>query len=230
MPIPDKCGKPSYVGYRTVPGRILSYHFIFQHSKQGEIMNALYLESWKTLAWRGGITLAFGLLAALLPGITLMTLIIIFAAYAVIGGTVCIISAFRNRTGSSDWWMLLLLGMVGIAAGILAIMGPALTAVMLVLVIGATAFGTGIFDIAMGIRLRRTIHGEGLLILAGLVSVAFGIAIFFYPGEGALALIWLIAAYAIIEGILLLGLAWRARKWKLSAMATNVASSGRPTA
>lgn len=189
-------------------------------------MNALYLESWKTLAWRGGITLAFGMLVALLPGITLMALIIIFAAYALIGGTVCIVSAVRNRTGSSDWWMLLLLGMVGIAAGILAIMGPALTAVMLVLVIGATAFGTGIFDIAMGIRLRRAIQGEGFLIFTGLVSVAFGIAIFLYPGEGALALIWLIAAYGIIEGILLLGLAWRARNWKVGAMAVNTTSSG----
>ncbi|MBA4143542.1 MAG: DUF308 domain-containing protein [Nitrosospira sp.] len=189
-------------------------------------MNPLYLESWKTLAWRGAIALLFGILAALWPGLTLMWLIIIFAAYALIGGTICIISAVQNRNADADWWLLLLLGVVGLAAGVLALLGPALTAVMLVLVIGATAFGTGIFDIAMGIRLRKAIRGEGLLILNGIVSVAFGVAIFAFPGEGALALVWLVSAYAVFSGILLLALAWRARRWKNNSRAPDEFRAG----
>ncbi|SCY28916.1 Uncharacterized membrane protein HdeD, DUF308 family [Nitrosospira sp. Nl5] len=181
-------------------------------------MNELFLKSWKALAWRGAVSLVFGVLAALWPGITLMWLIVMFAAYALIGGTISIVSALQNRTGNSDWWLLLLLGVVGLAAGVMAIMGPALTAVMLVLVIGATAFGTGILDIAMAIRLRRVIRGEQYLILNGIVSVMFGLAIFFFPGAGALALVWLISGYAVVSGVLLLMLAWRARSWKNSGM------------
>ncbi len=189
-------------------------------------MNELYLRSWKGLALRGAVALVFGILAALWPGLTLMWLIIMFAAYALIGGTVSIISALQNREGNRDWWLLLLLGMVGIAAGVLAIIGPALTAIMLVLVIGATAFGTGILDIAMGIRLRKVIRGEGLLILNGIISVMFGVAIFFFPGAGALALVWLISAYAVISGILLLALAWRTRNWKNSGGAPGALPRG----
>ncbi|MDQ3186136.1 MAG: HdeD family acid-resistance protein [Pseudomonadota bacterium] len=189
-------------------------------------MNELFLRSWKGLAVRGAVALVFGILAVLWPGLTLMWLIAMFAAYALIGGTVSIINALQNREGNSDWWLLLLLGMVGIAAGVLAIIGPALTAIMLVLIIGATAFGTGILDIAMGIRLRKVIHGEALLILNGIVSVMFGVAIFFFPGAGALALVWLISAYAVISGVLLLALAWRARNWENSGGAQDALPSG----
>jgi hypothetical protein len=90
---------------------------------------------------------------------------------------------------------------------------PALTALVLVLVMGANALVTGVLDIAVAIRLRKTIEGEWLLIAAGIASIIFGILVFLFPGAGALALVWLISAYAIATGILLLGLAFRARGW-----------------
>lgn len=177
-------------------------------------MNELFLKSWKGLAWRGAVSLVFGILAALWPGMTLMWLLVMFAAYALVGGTVSIVTALQNRNSSSEWWLLLLLGLMGLAAGMIALMSPELTAVMLVLVIGATAFGTGILDIAMGIRLRKVIRGEAFLVLNGIISVVFGISIFFFPGAGALALVWLISMYAVVSGFLLLMLASRARGWK----------------
>jgi uncharacterized membrane protein HdeD (DUF308 family) len=177
-------------------------------------MNEILLTSWKVLAWRGMVSLLFGVLAALWPSLTLMWLIVIFAAYALIWGAVSITSAVRNRESNDDWWLLLLLGTIGLAGGVGSILYPDLTALMLVLVIGGTSLASGIVDIAMAIRLRKIIRGEALLILNGIVSIAFGVFVFFFPGPGALALVWLISIYATISGVLLLALAWRARQWK----------------
>jgi uncharacterized membrane protein HdeD (DUF308 family) len=88
-----------------------------------------------------------------------------------------------------------------------------LTALVLVLLMGANAVVTGILDIAVAIRLRKVIHGEWLLVLAGIVSVIFGILVFLFPGAGALAMVWLISVYAVVTGILLLMAAFRARSY-----------------
>jgi uncharacterized membrane protein HdeD (DUF308 family) len=176
-------------------------------------MQNLLSNSWQGLAWRGAISLLFGILAALWPGITLIALMGMFAAYALIGGFAYAVSAIKNRQTNSDWWLLLLLGLMTVAAGAIALIYPNLTAVFLVLLIGATALGSGIVDVVMAIRLRKVIEGEALLIFNGIISVAFGVFVFFFPGPGALAMIWLISIYAVASGILLLALAWRARGW-----------------
>ncbi|PTQ81510.1 uncharacterized membrane protein HdeD (DUF308 family) [Nitrosospira multiformis] len=176
-------------------------------------MNELLSKSWRSLALRGFISLVFGILAAFWPGITLLWLLVMFAAYALIQGVASAVAAVQNRKTNGDWWLMLLWGLVGIGAGVIAFMLPNLTAVVLVLVIGATALGSGIVDMVMSVRLRKVIRGEVLLFLNGLISVAFGVFVFFFPGAGALALVWLIAMYAIVSGLLLLALAWRAKKW-----------------
>ena len=176
-------------------------------------MNDLLSKSWRSLAMRGAVSRVFGLLAAFWPGITLLWLLVIFAAYALIQGVTSAVAAVQNRKTNDDWWLMLLWGLVGIGAGVIAFMLPNLTAVVLVLVIGATALASGIVDVVMGVRLRKVIRGEGFLILNGIISIAFGVFVFFFPGAGALALVWLIAMYAIISGLLLLALAWRAKKW-----------------
>jgi uncharacterized membrane protein HdeD (DUF308 family) len=182
--------------------------------KGGETMNELFSKSWSWLALRGAISLVFGILAAFWPGITLLWLLVIFAAYAMIGGVASAAAAIKNWKTNPDWWLMALWGLVGIGAGVIALILPNLTAIVLVLLIGATALANGIVDIVMAIRLRKVIRGEALLILNGLISVAFGVFVFFFPGVGALALVWLIAMYAIVSGLLLLALAWRARSWK----------------
>jgi uncharacterized membrane protein HdeD (DUF308 family) len=176
-------------------------------------MNELLSKSWRSLALRGVVSLVFGILAAFWPGITLLWLLVMFAAYALIQGVTSAVVAVQNRKTNNSWWLMLLWGLVGIGAGVIALMLPNLTAVVLVLVIGATALASGIVDVVMGVRLRKVIRGEGFLILNGIVSIAFGVFVFFFPGAGALALVWLIAMYAIISGLLLLALAWRAKKW-----------------
>ena len=177
-------------------------------------MNELLSRSWQVLALRGIISVLFGVLAILWPGLTLMWLIVLFAAWAVISGFGYMNAAVKTRKIHPDWWMLLLIGLIGLGAGIIAMMNPGLTTVFLVLLMGATALANGIVDIVMAIRLRKAIHGEGLLILNGIISVLFGVFVFFFPGAGALAMVWLISIYAITTGMLLLALAWRAKNWK----------------
>lgn len=177
-------------------------------------MDDILSRSWRRVAICGGALLLFGIIAAFWPGLTLMGLVIMFTAYALVGGFICITVAVQYRKSDESWWLLLLLGLLGMAAGIAAIMAPNLTALVLALVIGATALATGVINIAMAIRLRKVIRGEGLLFLTGFISVMFGVSVFLFPGTGALALAWLISIYAIITGSLLLMLAWRARSWK----------------
>jgi uncharacterized membrane protein HdeD (DUF308 family) len=176
-------------------------------------MKELLEQSWWMLAARGAIAVLFGVLALVWPGLTLLWLVILFAAYALAGGGIEVYAAWKNRARDENWWLILLLGLVSLGVGVIAVFHPALTALVLVLLMGANALATGILDIAAAIRLRKVIENEWLLILAGLVSVAFGILVFLFPGAGALALVWLISLYAIITGALLLTLAFRAREW-----------------
>jgi uncharacterized membrane protein HdeD (DUF308 family) len=117
-----------------------------------------------------------------------------------------------GRGGPIPTWWLVVVGLLGIAAGILTFVWPGITALVLILFIGAWALVTGIFEIIGAIRLRKEIDDEWMLILSGVLSVLFGLGVMILPGAGALALIWVIAIYAIIFGVLMIALALRLRK------------------
>jgi uncharacterized membrane protein HdeD (DUF308 family) len=174
-------------------------------------MDNFYVRSWWVLALRGIFGILFGVLALLWPGLTLLTLVALFAAYALLGGIASVIGAFSNRRANDDWWLPFLLGLVSIGAGIVAITNPFLTALVLVLVMGANALVTGVLDIIAAVRLRKLVPGGWLLALSGIVAVVFGAFVFLFPAAGALALVWLVSLYAIVTGALLLTLAVRAR-------------------
>ena len=95
--------------------------------------------------------------------------------------------------------------------GLVAFVFPAATAFALLMLVSVGSIVTGIFRIAAAIRLRKEIQGEWLLILNGLLSVAFGIVIVARPGVGLVTLVWLIGMYAIIFGIILVALGFRVR-------------------
>jgi uncharacterized membrane protein HdeD (DUF308 family) len=173
-------------------------------------MERLLSMSWWALALWGLCAVIFGVLAAAWPGLTLLTLALLFAVYAILSGGAAVASAMMHR-GAGGWWLWLLLGLVSVAAGLLALAYPGLTALFLVLLMGANAIVTGVLEMSMAIRLRKEIRGEWLLGLAGAVSILFGAFVLLFPLGGALALVWLIALHAIVTGIMLLALAWRAR-------------------
>ncbi|HZZ91306.1 MAG TPA: HdeD family acid-resistance protein [Usitatibacter sp.] len=174
-------------------------------------MDELLHRAWWMVALRGVAALIFGVLAILLPGVTLLVLVALFAAYALITGIAEIVAAMRARREHRGWGLLLSLGIVAVAAGILAVVYPGITAFMLVILMGVNAIFTGALDIAIAIRLRRVIRNEWMLILAGVVSLVFGVLVLAYPAGGALALVWLVSFYAIVTGVLFIALSVRLR-------------------
>jgi uncharacterized membrane protein HdeD (DUF308 family) len=174
-------------------------------------MNSFYLRSWWVPALRGIVGILFGLLALMWPGLTLLTLVALFAAYALIGGIASVVGAIQHRRVDEDWWLPMLLGLVSIGAAVVALSNPVLTTLVLVMVIGANALVTGVLDIVAAARVRKEVKDEWLLALAGIASVLFGALVFLYPLAGAIALVWMVSVYAIISGALLLSLGIRAR-------------------
>src|SRR5580693_8531067 len=142
--------------------------------------------NWWALALRGLAAVVFGLLTFFLPGITLVTLVLLFGAYALIDGLFNVVAFFRV---ASHHWALLLEGVIGTIVGVLTFAWPAITAFALLYLIAFWAILTGIFEIVAGIHLRKTMSNEWLLLLMGCFSLLFGLLILFAPGTGALAIV-----------------------------------------
>jgi len=166
---------------------------------------------WWAFVVRGIIAVLFGILAYAWPGITLATLVIFFGAYILIDGILLIVKAIASWSGREDRWLLLLEGLLGIGIGIITFVAPGVTAIGLVLFIAAWSLATGVLEIATAVRLRKEIKGEPWMIVSGIASILFAVLLMFFPGAGALGLLWLIAAYAIIFGVVLVILGFRLR-------------------
>lgn len=177
--------------------------------------------NWWLLLLRGIVAVIFGLLTFIWPGLTLLTLVLLFGIYALLDGIFSLVAAVLGRHKSSPLWWLIVSGLISLAAGIFTFLYPQVTALVLVIFIGAWALVRGIFEIVGAIRLRKEIDNEWLLIAIGILSVIFGIAILVSPGAGALALVWVIGAYAIIFGLPMIWLAFRLRKHQKGASVSS---------
>ena len=167
---------------------------------------------WWALAIRGAIAIVFGLAALLRPGIALEALILLFGAYALVEGVFAIVGVFGGTRGGTPRWLLLIEGIAGILAGIIAFVLPGVTAIVFLYLIAAWAVITGVSEIATAIRLRQEIAGEWALILGGALSIIFGVLLAVIgPLAGLVSLIWLIGIYALIFGVLLLVTAFQVR-------------------
>ena len=167
-------------------------------------------QAWSILLARAVFAVAFGLVALIWPTITLLILAWAFGIYAIIDGTIQIIDGIRRRD-RPRWWIGLLLGLLELAAGVLALIWPGISAVALAMVIGVWALVTGFIEIFSAIRQRREQRRPGLLLLVGLVSVVAGVVILTWPVHGAVALAALVGGFAMVYGILLAVLALRLR-------------------
>lgn len=188
---------------------------------------------WWTFVVRGIVAIAFGLLAAFLPGVALLTLIFMFGIFMFADGILSISAAIAtrrikrqaaaeiDRAGAGalvldtrhHWWALLIQGIVSLIAGLIALLVPGLTAIALVYVIAVWALVSGVLEIIAAIRLRKQIRGEWLLALGGVLSIVFGVFIALFPGAGALAMVIFIGAYAIVIGAVFIALGIRIRQW-----------------
>ena len=168
---------------------------------------------WWRLLLRGLAAIAFGVLTWLRPGISLAALVLLFGAYSLVDGVLNAWTAIAGRHEEDHWWVLLLGGLLGIGIGMGYVPPPGLTTLALLFYIAIWAIARGLLEILAAIRLRKEIEGEWLLILAGLASVVFGVLLMARPGAGALAVLWLIAAYSVGFGVLMVVLAFKARSF-----------------
>jgi uncharacterized membrane protein HdeD (DUF308 family) len=167
-------------------------------------------KNWWLLLLRGICAILFGILTFIWPGITLLTLVLLYGAYALADGVLSLAEAVMGGAPAPRWW-LALVGLLGIAVGILTFAWPGITALVLLLFIAGWAIATGVLQIVGAIRLRKEIDNEWLLIASGVLSVVFGLILVVQPGTGALALLYVIGIYAILYGILLVWLSLRLR-------------------
>ncbi|HEX5871767.1 MAG TPA: HdeD family acid-resistance protein [Longimicrobium sp.] len=181
--------------------------------QRGQMADTL-ARNWGLVALRGVAGIVFGLLILSNPLLSLAVLMMLFGIYSLVDGVVTVVAAVANRRNQPRWGSFLASGLLGAAAGIIILARPGWTAVGLGYLIAAWAFATGIGEIAAGIRLRREITGEWLLMLAGAVLVALGLALALVPGAGALALTWWIGMAAVILGAVRIGAAFRLWHWR----------------
>jgi len=165
--------------------------------------------NWWVLLLRGILAILFAVFTFASPGITLASLILVFGAFAFADGVLHLIAAARS--GSGNWWALLLAGFFGIGAGVVTLSYPGLTALSLLYFIAFWSIASGVAQMIAAVRLRKEVEGEWRLALAGLLSVIFGIFLVAAPGAGALGLLMVIAAYAFVVGIVLILLGFRLR-------------------
>ena len=160
---------------------------------------------------RGVLGIVVGIVAFAWPGITIAVLVGIFGVYAVIDGITNLVLGLSRTPARGRSWAQVLQGIVGVAAGVMTFLWPAVTAFVLVIFIGAWAIVTGIFEIVAAIRLRKEIAGEWLLALSGVLSVIFGVLVFAFPGAGAVGISWVLGAYTAAAGMVLVALGIRLR-------------------
>ena len=178
----------------------------------GELTVVLLLaRQWWTFVVRGVLALIFGVVALFVPGIALQAIILLFAVWALTDGVTQLVASWQMR-GQRDWWVGILEGLVGVAAAVVAVILPGVTALALLYIVAFWSIVTGALEIWAAIRMREQISGELFLGLAGLLSIGFGIFFILFPGAGILALIGVVAFFAIFFGASLVMLGLRLRR------------------
>lgn len=193
--------------------------------------NAMLADNWWIVALRGMLAILFGIGAFVLPGATMLALVTLFAAFAILDGAFGIAQAVRGARRRERWGLLLLNGVLGIAIGVATVAWPDITVLAFVLVIGAWAFVSGGLMLGTAFGLK-TSHGRLLLVFGAVVSILYGGLLFVSPFIGALVLTWWVGAHALILGVTLIGLAFKLRNHRTSTQQPKLtlADDGDPRA
>jgi uncharacterized membrane protein HdeD (DUF308 family) len=173
-----------------------------------DALSEVLAESWWAVGLRGILGIVFGLICLLTPGIAVQVFVILFAAYMLVDGVFAIFSGIRAARSGERWGLLLLEGVVDLAAGAVAVLWPAITLVALIWVIAVWAIVSGALMLGAAFALNRD-HGRWWLALGGIASIIFGVLMVIEPLVGAVVLTMWIGAYAIVFGVVLLVLAFQ---------------------
>jgi uncharacterized membrane protein HdeD (DUF308 family) len=193
-------------------------------SPKTEAMNEMLANNWWAVALRGVVAIIFGIAAFAMPLITMLSLVVVFAAFSFVDGVFGIIMAVRGARRGEQWAWLLLNGILGIAAAAVAVLWPGITVLAFVLLVAAWALISGIFMLVSAYRLKMD-HGRVWLVIGGIASVVLGILLVLSPFIGALVITFWIGAHALVLGVTLLMLAYKLRSHR-TGHPSNVAAAG----
>jgi uncharacterized membrane protein HdeD (DUF308 family) len=166
----------------------------------------IFARNWYLLLIRGILAVVFGILAFGMPKATILALTLLYGVYAFADGLTALWVGTKSRA-----WALALAGVLGLLVGAYAMFYPGITAIALLYVIAAWAIIRGVFEIVTGFQLRKEISHEWALIVGGLFSILFGMVLFANPAAGAMAVIWIIGAFAVVFGLIMIVLAFHLR-------------------
>jgi len=178
-----------------------------------EILNEKH---WWQVAVRGLIALIFGIMVLAWPGVALAILAIIFGAYVFVDGIFTLVAAVNYKAGAGRRTWLFIRGIAGIIVGLITFFWPAITEIALVLLIAAWALVTGVMELVFAFRANQNTAIRWMFAISGILSLILGFLLLARPIIGALVIIWVIGAYAVLAGILLIILGFRLRNVKAS--------------
>jgi uncharacterized membrane protein HdeD (DUF308 family) len=172
-----------------------------------------YDGNWVALVLRASVAIVLGMLAFIIPGMTLAAIVLLFGTYAIADGVFAIAAAIRARRRKDRWGWTLVEGILGIAAGVIALTWPGIGALSLTILVGVWALVMGASQLVAAVKLRKVIRGEWLLLLGGILSIVFAALVLLRPDMGALVLVWWLGAYLLAYGAIALAFGIRARRW-----------------
>jgi uncharacterized membrane protein HdeD (DUF308 family) len=193
-------------------------------SPKTEAMNDILANNWWAVALRGVVAILFGIAAFATPLVTMLSLVVVFAAFSFVDGVFGIIMSVRGARKGERWVWLLLSGILGIVASAVAILWPGITVLAFVILVAAWALVSGTFMLISAFRLKID-HGRVWLVIGGIASIVFGILLVISPFIGALVLTFWTGAHALVLGATLLVLAYKLRSHR-TGQPSNLAAAG----
>ena len=193
-------------------------------SPKTDAMNDMLANNWWAVALRGIVAILFGIAAFAMPFVTMLSLVVVFAAFSFVDGVFGIIMSVRGARKGERWIWLLLSGILGIVASAVAILWPGITVLAFVILVAAWALVSGTFMLISAFRLKID-HGRVWLVIGGIASIVFGILLVISPFIGALVLTFWTGAHALVLGATLLVLAYKLRSHR-TGQPSNLAAAG----
>jgi uncharacterized membrane protein HdeD (DUF308 family) len=176
----------------------------------GADAGTLCKRTWWVFLIGGIAAVIFGLLAFSKPVAAWLVVATFFAASILVDGAVNLWGAVQNRS-KDGWWVMLLIGALGVLVGGYALLNPLVSMAAFVYLVALQAILFGVFAVMLGYKVRAATEREWILYAMGGLSVAFGLLVFVNPLAGALSVVWVIASWAIVTGLLKVWFAFRVK-------------------
>lgn len=170
-------------------------------SKLGGDAQALCKRTWWVFLIGGIAAVVFGVLAFVNPGMALFVLAMFFAASVLVDGVFSIIGSVQNRE-KDGWWIMLLIGILGLVVGGFALLNPPVSIMAFIYLVAFQAILLGVFLIMLGYKVRKATSREWILYVTGALSVLFGFLVVLNPLAGGMSIVYMIASWAIVIGAL----------------------------